>query len=59
MPRRYAAIATLALCLAARVTLGAELRFGVSPRETYVGMPVQVQLIIDDAKEHETPVFPR
>ncbi len=58
MPRRYSAIATSTLCLAAGVALGADIRFGVSPRETYVGMTVQVQVVIDDAKDHMAPVFP-
>lgn len=43
---------------AARVSLGAELLFTASSWETYVGAPVQIQVIIKDARVYEPPAFP-
>ena len=37
----------------------ADVTFTVSPRETYVGAPVRIQVIIKRAREHQPPDFPK
>ena len=59
MLRRPAAVVTAGLWWAAvGASFGAEVLFTVSSQEPYVGVPVQIQIIIKDATEHEAPEFP-
>jgi hypothetical protein len=46
------------LLWASGAAFGAEVLFTVSARETYVGAPVQIQVVVKRAQEHEPPVFP-
>ncbi len=59
MPQRWSIIAAAcAAWTATGVSQGADVRFGISPRETYVGAPIQVQITIDDAEAYDPPEFP-
>ncbi|NOT01656.1 MAG: hypothetical protein HOP29_13625 [Phycisphaerales bacterium] len=48
------AMVVAALCLSSAA--GAEVRFSISARETYVGMPVVIQVTIENPTAHEPPV---
>lgn len=54
--RHAAAIAILVACPGA-VAAAAEVRFSISARETYVGMPVVIQVTIENPTAHEPPVL--
>jgi len=57
--RQSAAIATVMLvCSAASASPGAEVSFSISTRETWVGIPVTIQVAIKNAEEHDPPVPP-
>lgn len=58
MLRQPVAILTLGLSWAAGAAFGAEVLFTISSRETYVGAPLRVQVVIKHAQEHAPPDFP-
>ncbi|MBU0618347.1 MAG: BatD family protein [Planctomycetes bacterium] len=58
MPRWPGAALMVGLAWASCAAFGAEVSFTLSARETYVGAPVQVQVIIKRAQEHQPPDFP-
>ncbi|MEE9294912.1 MAG: BatD family protein [Phycisphaerae bacterium] len=43
---------------AVEVSLGADVSVAVSARETYVGSPVRIEIILENAAQHDRPVFP-
>lgn len=47
----------VACCIAACAE-AASVRLAIGAREAYVGAPVTVQIVIEDADRHEPPVFP-
>jgi hypothetical protein len=55
---RPAAIFAVALAWASGAAFGAEVLFTISSHETYVGAPVQIQVKIKRAQEHQPPDFP-
>ena len=46
------------LSIAPKESLGADVRVSVSTYETFVGSPIQIDITIENAKQHEMPVFP-
>lgn len=57
LPLLSAAVAMLAL--AAGATYGGTVRIEASAQETYVGVPVMLQIIVQDAQQHDPPEFPQ
>jgi hypothetical protein len=56
--RMRAAAFVVGLAWASCAGFGAEVSFTISSRETYVGAPVRVQVIIKRAQDHQPPEFP-
>ena len=52
------AVATLILCCMAQISHAQKVDVRVSAREAYVGMPIVLQLAIQDASDYKEPVLP-
>jgi hypothetical protein len=51
-------LAAIALTVSAEHGRGADVRVEVSARETYLGLPVRVQVVLENVEQHASPQFP-